>query len=152
MLKAPLDSERDVAVDLPEARTWAPKAELAVLSWVLAVGAGAWAAFTDDPPGRVLFAVIALALALIGLFTTVARPRLAADHEGVTVRSLVGSRRWTWAEVNVRLVRTRRMGRDTATVEVDAEGAEEPALVVLGWLDLGADPEDVVDALLELRT
>ena len=52
----------------------------------------------------------------------------------------------------MRLVRTRRLGRDTATLEVDADNAEPPALVVLGRLDLGADPEDVVDELLALRT
>jgi hypothetical protein len=54
--------------------------------------------------------------------------------------------------VNVRLVRTRRLGREVATIEVDAENAEPPDLVVLGRFDLGADPEDVVDELLALRT
>jgi hypothetical protein len=123
-----------------------------VLAWALAVAAGAWAALTDDPPGRVLVGVVAILLALAGLFTTVARPRLAADREGLAVRSLTGTRRWTWAEVNVRLVRTRRLGREVATLEVDAENAEPPDLVVLGRFDLGADPEDVVDELLTLRT
>ena len=134
------------------ARTWAPQPAVVVLAWVLAVVAGAWAAFTDDPPGRVLFGVVALLLALAGVYTTVARPRLAADHEGLVIRGLTGTRRWTWAEVNVRLVRTRRLGRDAATLEVDAENAEPPALVVLGRLELGADPEDVVEELLALRT
>ena len=123
-----------------------------VLAWALAVAAGSWAAFTHDPPGRVLLGTVALLLAVCGVFTLVARPRLAADHEGIAVRGLTGTRRWTWAEVNVRLVHTRRLGRQTATLEVDAENAEPPALVVLGRFDLGADPEDVVDALLELRT
>lgn len=136
----------------PTARTWAPKIELAALAWALAVAAALFAVFTDDPPGRVLLTAAALVLALAGLFGVVVRPRLAADPRGVTVRGLTGSRTWTWAEVNVRLVRTRRLGRDVATVEFDADNAEEPALVVLGRLDLGTDPEDVVDALLELRT
>jgi hypothetical protein len=122
------------------------------LAWVLAVAAAAWAALADDPPGRVLLGVVALLLALTGLYTTVARPRLAADQEGIAVRGLTGTRRWTWAEVNVRLVRTRRLGRESATLEVDAEHAEEPDLVVLGRFDLGADPEDVVEELLALRT
>jgi hypothetical protein len=122
------------------------------LAWVLAAAAAAWAAFSGDPPGRVLLGSVALLLALAGLFGSVARPRLAADHEGVAVRGLFGTRRWTWAEVNVRLARTRRLGRDASTLEVDAENADPPDLVVLTRLDLGADPEDVVDALLELRT
>ncbi|MDQ3789787.1 MAG: PH domain-containing protein [Actinomycetota bacterium] len=122
------------------------------LAWGLAAVAAAGVVFTDDPPGQVLLAVVALLLALAGLFGTVARPRLAANSEGVSVRGLTGTRTWRWGEVNVRLVRTRRLGRDTATLEVDAEGAEPPALVVLGRLDLGADPEDVVEELLALRT
>lgn len=136
----------------PTTRSWAPKVELAVLAWVLAFIAAAWAVYTDDPPGRVLTGAVALMLALAGLFGVVARPRLAAGPLGVTVRGLTGRRSWPWAEVNVRLVRTRRLGRDVATLELDADNAAEPALVVLGRLDLGADPEDVVDALLELRT
>lgn len=134
------------------AKTWSPQPSVAVLAWVLALAAGAWAAFADDPPGRVLLGAVALVLALAGVFTTVARPRLAADHDGVAVRGLTGTRTWSWAEVNVRLVRTRRLGRDTATLEVDAENADPPALVVLGRFDLGADPEDVVEELLALRT
>jgi hypothetical protein len=123
-----------------------------VLTWVLAVVTAAWAVFVGDPPGRVLLGAVALLLAVAGVFTTVARPRLAADQQGLTVRGLTGTRRWTWAEVNVRLVRTRRLGRDVATVEIDAENADPPALVVLGRMDLGVDPEDVVDELLALRT
>jgi Bacterial PH domain len=139
-------------VSTPTARTWAPKAELAAVAWVLAVAVGVVAVFTDDPPGRVLLGAVALLLAAAGLYGSVVRPRLAADPTGVTVRGLTGRHTWTWAEVNVRLVRTRRLGRDTATLELDADNAEVPALVVLGWLDLGTDPQDVVDALLELRT
>jgi hypothetical protein len=123
-----------------------------VLAWALAAAAGSWALFTDDPPGRVLLGAVALLLAGAGVFTLVARPRLAADNEGIAVRGLTGTRRWTWAEANVRLVRTRRLGRETSTLEVDAENADPPALVVLGRFDLGTDPEDVVEALIELRT
>lgn len=137
---------------IPTAHSWAPKAELAVLAWALAAGAAVWAWLADDPPGRVLLGTSALVLALAGLFGVLVRPRLAADPQGVTVRGLTGSRSWTWAEVNVRLVRTRRLGREVATIELDADNAEVPDLVVLGKLDLGTDPEDVVDALLALRT
>ncbi|MGH3877021.1 MAG: PH domain-containing protein [Actinophytocola sp.] len=137
---------------VPTAHSWAPKAELTALAWVLAAAAAAWALFADDPPGRVLLGTVALGLVLAGLFGLLVRPRLAGDSSGVTVRGLTGNRRWTWAEVNVRLVRTRRFGREVATIELDADRAEVPELVVLGRLDLGTDPEDVVDALLALRT
>jgi Bacterial PH domain len=136
----------------PAARTWSPQPAVVAVAWILAVATGGFAAFTDDPPGQVLLGSVALLLALAAVFATVARPRLAADHHGIAVRGLTGTRRWTWAEVNVRVVRTRRLGRETATLEVDAENAEPPALVVLGRLDLGADPEDVIEELVALRT
>jgi hypothetical protein len=132
--------------------SWAPRPQLVGLAWLAAAGAAVWAVLTDDPPGRVLVGVAAIVLALAGLFGTLARPRLAVDTGGVTVRGMLGRRHWSWAEVNVRLVRTRRLGRDMSAVELDAEHAEQPALMVLGWLDLGADPEDVVDAIRGLRT
>ncbi len=128
--------------------SWAPHPGLVALAWVLAAGAGAWAFLTDDARGQVLLAVAAIVLVAAGLFGTIARPRLAANEDGITVRSLTGRRHWSWADVTVRLVRTRRLGRDMQTVELDAEAD----LVVLGWLDLGADPVDVIEALHALRT
>jgi len=121
---------------------------LVAIGWVCAAGAGAWAFLIDDAPGRILLGVAAIVLALGGLFGTVARPRLAANPDGLTVRSLTGRRHWPWAEVDVRLVHTRRLGRDMPTVELDAD----PDLVVLGWLDLGTDPVEVIDAIRALRT
>lgn len=129
------------------AGSWAPKIELVVLAWVLTALAGGLVAITDDRPGQVLFGVATFGLALVALFGTVARPRLAADGNGVTVRGLAGRRYWAWGEVTAQLGRTRRLGRDVVAVELDAE----PDLVLLGWLDLGADPRDVVDALREIR-
>jgi hypothetical protein len=131
-----------------ETRSWAPHPGLVALGWVFAAGAGAWAFLVDDAPGRILLGIAAIVLALGGLFGTVARPRLAVDGTGITVRGLTGRRHWDWAAVNVRLVHTRRLGRDLPTVELDAD----PDLIVLGWLELGADPVDVMDAIRALRT
>ncbi|MFL6144317.1 MAG: PH domain-containing protein [Labedaea sp.] len=134
--------------DQRAALTWAPPASAVGLTWLLAVAAVVWVVLTDDVPGRVLLSVVALVLVAAALFGSLARPRLAADRTGVTVRGLTRRRTWGWGEVNVRLAHTRRLGREVATVEVDAD----PDLVVLGWLDLGADPVDVVAAIRELRT
>jgi hypothetical protein len=131
-----------------DAHSWAPRAPLVGLAWVLAAAALAWVLLTDDIPGRVLLGVVTIVLVLIGLFGTIARPRLTADATGVTVRGLTGRRHWSWAEANVRLVHTRRLGRQVATVEVDAD----PELIVLGWFDLGTDPVDVVETIRALRT
>lgn len=136
----------------PPPRAWSPKPEIAVLAWVLMVVAAGAAVLVDDRPGRLLLGLAAVVLGVAALFATVSRPRLTADQDGVTVRGLTGRKQWRWAEVNVRLVHTRRLGRDSQSVELDADNAAEPDLVVLGWFDLGTDPRDVVDALLELRT
>jgi hypothetical protein len=121
---------------------------LVSVGWVATVGAVVFAVFTEDQAGRLLVSAAALAAALLALFGTVARPRLAADSGGVTVRGLISRRQWTWAEVTVRVVRTRRLGREVSTLELDAE----TDLVVLGWLDLGVAPEDVAEAITDLRT
>jgi hypothetical protein len=120
---------------------------LVAIGWVGAAGAAAWAILVDDAPGRILLGVAAIVLGLWGLFGTVARPRLAADATGITVRGLTGRRHWPWAKVTVRLVHTRRLGRDQPSIELDAD----PELIVFGWLDLGTDPVDVIDALHALR-
>ncbi|HET9142313.1 PH domain-containing protein [Actinophytocola sp.] len=133
--------------DLREMHSWAPDPPLVGLAWVLAaLGAGA-VFLIGDAPGRLLLGVLAVAAGLAGLFGTVARPRLAADPQGVTVRGLTGRRHWAWTEVTVRLTHTRRLGREIATIELDAD----PDLVVLGRLDLGADPVEVIETLRALR-
>ncbi|UVS76347.1 PH domain-containing protein [Actinokineospora sp. UTMC 2448] len=132
--------------------SWAPDPAAVAVGWALCAGAVAAALLVDDRRGGLMLLVAAVMLGLIALFGTVARPRLSADRDGLTVRGLTGSRHWRWAEVNVRLVRTRRLGRVSTAVELDADNAEPPALVLLGRLDLGADPEDVADALVRLRT
>lgn len=137
----------------PAERTaWAPPAALVGIGWALAVAAALGVLFGADAEGRLLLGVAALVLAAAALHGTIARPRLRADAHGVELRGLTGVRRWSWAEVNVRLVRTRRLGREVYSVELDAENAEDPALVLLGKLELGVDPQDVADALLALRT
>ncbi|NRN63997.1 PH (Pleckstrin-likey) domain-containing protein [Kibdelosporangium sp. 4NS15] len=121
---------------------------LVAVGWVAAAGGAAWAILTEDTPGRVLVGLATLIAALLALHGTLARPRLTADSNGLILRRFASRRQWAWAEVNVRLVRTRRLGRQVSTLELDAEDD----LVVLGWLDLGVPPEDVADALRELRT
>jgi hypothetical protein len=134
-------------LDQVKAHSWAPRPALVGMAWALAAAALAWVLLSDDTPGRVLLGLAAIMLACLALFGTLARPRLAADAQGITVRGWGARRHWPWGEVNVRLAHHRRFGREVAMVELDAEDD----LVVLGWLDLGADPADVVDAIRALR-
>jgi hypothetical protein len=127
---------------------WSTSAGLVAVGWVAAAGLALFAVLTDDNVGRLLVGLAAVVSAVLALHGTVSRPRLAADSTGLTLRGLTGRRQWTWAEVNVRVVRTRRLGREMSTLELDAQDD----LVVLGWLDLGTPPEDVAEALTSLRT
>jgi hypothetical protein len=131
-----------------QSRSWAPHPGLVTLSWILFVLAAGGVFLIDDTPGRVLIGVAVAVLLLAALFGTIARPRLAVDATGVTLRNLFGRRHWDWSQINVRLARTRRLGRDMPTIELDAD----PDLIVLGWYDLGTDPVDVMDEIRAIRT
>lgn len=138
-------------------REWSPAAGLVALAWLLACAAAAWCAALwwtgSDPAGGLLAAVAALGTGLAALFGTRARPRLRADPDGVTVGGLLRSQHHPWPFVtDVRVLRVRRLGRQTSLLEVDtvaADGTER--LHVFGRLDLAADPEDVAPQLRALR-
>ncbi|MCR3747086.1 PH domain-containing protein [Lentzea californiensis] len=128
-------------------RTWSPPAAQVAATW-LAVGAFAVATITaDDNAGRLLIGLVTLMVTFFALFFSVARPRLTADADGLTVRGLTGRTQLPWHEVKVKLQITRRLGREQQTLELDAEDR----LVVLTRMDLGADPEEVAGVLHALR-
>jgi Bacterial PH domain len=145
--------------DHPAARVreWSPATGLVVLTWLLAVGAALWCVALwwsgSDPAGCLLAAVTALGAGLAALFSTRARPRLRADPDGLTVGGLFRPRHHPWPFVtDVRVLRVRRLGRESSLLEVDtvaADGTER--LLVFGRLDLAADPEDVAPQLRALR-
>ena len=134
---------------------WAPPAALVAACWLGAAAAVVWCALDDsDRAGRLLAAVSVLVLVSAALFGSRARPRLAADRTGLRVRGLLGAQGFDWAQVSrVRLVNTRRFGRDVPSLEIEARGPEDDddRLLVFGWLDLGTDPRDVADTLDALR-
>ncbi|SES48977.1 PH domain-containing protein [Actinokineospora terrae] len=138
----------------PEDRSaqWAPEPRVVAVGWLLAAASALVAALVDDPRGALLLIAAAGLLGVFALLGTLRRPRLTADARGITLRGVRGSKQWSWGEVNVRLVHTRRLGRESSALELDADNAAEPDLVLLGRLDLGADPQDVVEHLLRLRT
>ncbi len=136
---------------------WSPSGALVGLAWLGAGAAAAWCAVLivghADPAGQLIAGVAAVGLVVAALFGTVARPRLAADATGITVRGLAGSRRARWCRVTgIRVLRIRRLGRETSLLEIemlDEDGAER--LLVFGRLDLGTDPVDVAAQLIAQR-
>ncbi|SFP86909.1 PH domain-containing protein [Amycolatopsis arida] len=129
--------------------SWAPQRALVLTGWLLAAVAAAATvvmARTADRAGALLLGVAALALVLAAAHGTLVRPRLTADAGGLRVRTLGGTRRLDWPRARFRLATTRRLGRDVTVLEVEAD-----ELVVLGRIELGTDPRDVLDVLAELR-
>ena len=113
----------------------------------------ALAVLTTDPPGRLFAAVAALVFAFAAAYGTRARPRLAADSTGIVARGFGAPRSYPWAAVQrMRVVRTRRWGRETALLEIDLrDPAGQERLLLFGRLDLGADPDEVERVLSALR-
>jgi len=130
-------------------RTWSPSPTLVGVGWTCAAGAVLWTLFTHDRGGQLLVGGAGLLLAVLSLHGTLARPRLSADPQGITIRGMFGRRHWPWPRIRSRTVHGRRLGRSTVTLELTVLPAEE--LIILGQLDLGADPEDVASELRALR-
>jgi hypothetical protein len=136
---------------------WAPAAGLVVLAWVTAAAAAAWSIVTwltaADPAGALIATVATLGAGFDALFGTRARPRLRADADGVTVGGLMGQRHHPWPLVQgVRVLRVRRLGRESSLLELDTITAEgDERLYVFGRLDLAADPKDVAPQLTRVR-
>ncbi|WP_158879763.1 PH domain-containing protein [Amycolatopsis anabasis] len=131
--------------------SWAPRPALVAVAWLstaAAAGGAVLTALAGDRPGAVLFGVAAVVLAALAAHGTLLRPRLTADPHGIGVRTLSGRLLLPWPDVQVRLRTTRRLGRQAQTLELEAE----EVLLVLGWLELGAEPRDVLDTLSTLRT
>lgn len=127
------------------------------MAWVLAAAAAAWLVLLlltgGDRPGQLIAAVAAAGLGTAAVSGTTARPRLAADPDGLVVRRLSWTLDVGWSQVqNVRVLRQRRLGRETSLLELELrepDGGER--LVILGRLELGEDPEEVAEVLQTYR-
>ena len=130
--------------------SWAPRRAVVVSAWsvtALLLVAVVADAVADDRRGAVLFGVGVLLAGALATHSTLVRPRLLADAEGLTARTMGGKHRLPWGETRTRLRSARRLGRDSVALEVE-HGDE---LYVFGWWDLGEDPRDVLDVLSALR-
>ncbi|MFC3450391.1 PH domain-containing protein [Amycolatopsis speibonae] len=106
-----------------------------------------WLAIGGDVGGTVLTGVAMLSVGALALHGTLLRPRLAAGPDGILARTVGGAHRCSWTETRLRLRTTRRLGRDSMTLEVDSG----ELLLVFGRIDLGEDPREVLDVLTALK-
>jgi hypothetical protein len=121
------------------------------LAWGLSVVFLLVTILSSEATSRIFLGLATLVLLALGAYGTLVRPRLLVDDSGLTVRTLSGPRQLPWHEVSVRLARTRRLGRETATLELDWRRGEDEQLFVFTPMDLGTDPRDVADVLHALR-
>lgn len=102
-----------------------------------------------DRPGALLLWLVAILCVLGTAYLSLLNPRLAADADGVAIRTLKGTQRVRWSDLTVRVQSTRRLGRDSKTLELEFPG--QPGLVSFGTLELGAHPDDVYQTLTRLK-
>jgi hypothetical protein len=135
--------------DPEQPTSWSVPPMLVGTAWVLAVAALLYAVFTSDPIGRLVLGVATVAFGAFAAFGSIARPRLAVHADGIEVRRLSGRQRLAWGAVRISVSATRRLGRTVSLLELDTENEEDPdgGLIVLGWLDLGTEPQQVAAVL-----
>lgn len=127
--------------------SWAPRPALVAVGCLGALIALAAVFLYADNLGRVLFGVAAVILAALSAHGMLLRPRLAADASGVRIRTMHGVQEFGWPDAHTVLRSSKRLGRDSKTLEISTD----EQLFVFGWVELGADPHDVLDELRALR-
>ncbi|WP_228717458.1 PH domain-containing protein [Allosaccharopolyspora coralli] len=137
-------------IDTP--RRWSTPLGLIVTGFVLTAAAAVWWWITTTATDAVFVGLLTVCLAAVSAYLVHARPRLAADSDGVAVRGLTGEQQWPWSDVDVRVRRTERLGRSVELLEIDVPEEDQPGgLIILGRFDLGEEPRDVVVELKRIR-
>ncbi|MGY1718221.1 PH domain-containing protein [Blastococcus sp. SYSU DS0753] len=131
---------------------WSPPAYVPAVLAACAALLGA-ATLLLDAPGRLLVGGAALLLLGLAAREALLRPRLATGPDGVTVRTLTGTRVLPWGLLRVHVRSARRWGTTVRTLELEAPAAgdDDGVLVILGRWDLGADPATVAGELAQLH-
>ena len=98
-----------------------------------------------DAPGRILAIIAAAGLLLFATLSWRARPKLAINDGGLSIRGAFRSHRLSKADIKIiRITEFRRIARKVRLLEIDTN---DDRLFVLTRWDLGTDPLDVLDAL-----
>jgi hypothetical protein len=132
----------------PVSAEWFPRPVETGVSAVCGLLALGLALVAGDAVGLFLFGVAGFGLLVVAGADLLLRPRLAADREGVRVRTLSGSRRLPWPSLErVDVDELNRFGLASRALELEAAGQ----LIVLSRRTLGTDPREVADTLARIR-
>lgn len=106
------------------------------------------ALLTDDPPGRLLFGVAAVVLAVYAISDLVFSPRLVVSPDGLVIRSVLTRAAVPWSQVeSVQAASRDRLGLRSTTLEIDAG----PVLAVFSRRAIGADPDQAAGLIRAFR-
>lgn len=141
-----------VQPDQPSSYQWSSPAGLIACGWVFACAAAFWWWTADTSTDQLFIGVVVLVLIVASAYGSILRPRLRASRDGIAVRGLCGTQRWSWSGIQVRVKHSQRLGRTVAALELDVpDDSATGGLVILTKLDLGEDPQDVAETLNTLR-
>jgi len=125
---------------------WSPPSG-GIAAWgLLGLGLAAVAVIgVTDVPGRVLAGLAAVGLWMFAGLSWRARPKLAINSAGLTVRGWWHTDTYRRDQLSrVRITEFRRLARKVRLLEI--ETVDDRLLIFTRW-DLGTDPIDVLDAL-----
>ncbi len=111
------------------------------------------AVLSTDGASRLLIGLAATGLLGFALLGYRQRPRLTiipGSEPRLVVRSLTGPSEYSRDQIiRARIVSYRRLGRKNPMLEIDVDDNGTERLLIFGRWDLGTNPEDVFDTLVE---
>lgn len=139
---------------MQDERRWGPRPSVFGIGGVAGALCLLWLLLVDRSQDRAIAGFV-LAVVIIGLLIALRmRTRLVASFDGLQVGTLAGRVQIPWTAVHrLELVARSRRGIRSSVLEVDADlPGNDDSLLVFGRIELGADPGDVADALIAMRS
>ncbi|GGK54723.1 PH domain-containing protein [Nocardia camponoti] len=108
--------------------------------------------FATDGPSRLLIGLAAIAVVGMAIVGFRQRPRLTVvpgKPPSLIVGTFSGPKTYPLDQIErIAIPSYRRIGRRTAMLEIDVRDGDNERLLIFGRWDLGANPNDVYDALV----
>jgi hypothetical protein len=128
--------------------SWGPKPAAIICLGLAGLLLGvACITLAPDPAGRFLSGVGAVGLLVFAAGSWRAQPRIAIGPDGLVLRGWLKTVILQRSDIAiVRITEFRRLGRKMRLLEIDSKDGQ---LVVLNRWDVGGDPINVLDALID---